>query len=117
MANTITVNNVERGNKQFQGLFREMWTVTATISDQDAVAIGDTITVNMTVPGVALGDMVVGMSLSVDYFDGDGDGAVISASVGSANTVLFTMHADVAQFAADALNDGVIKLLVGRPAW
>jgi hypothetical protein len=117
MANTIVVNKVDRGNKQFQGAFSEMWTVTATISDQDAVAIGDTLAVNMTVPGVALGDMVVGVCLSVDHFDGEGDGAVISASVGSANTVLFTVHADVAQFAADALNNGVIKLLVGRPAW
>jgi hypothetical protein len=117
MANTIAVNKVERGNKQFQGLFSEMWAVTATISDQDAVAIGDTLAVNMTVPGVVLGDMVVGMCLSVDYFDAGGDGAVIRASVGSANTVLFTVHADVAEFAADSLNGGVIKLLVGRPAW
>ena len=117
MANTITVNRVEQGNKQFQGAFSDMWAVTATISDQDAVAIGDTLSVNMTVPGVVLGDMVIGQSLTVDYFDAGGDGAVIGASVGSANTVLFTIHADVAEFAADALNGAVIKLLVGRPSW
>jgi hypothetical protein len=117
MANTITVDRVEQGNKQFQGAFSEMWAVTGTISDQDAVAIGDTLSVNMTVPGVALGDMVIGTSLTVDYFDAGGDGAVIGASVGSANTVLFTIHADVAEFAADALNGATIKILVGRPAW
>ena len=117
MANTITVDRVEQGNKQFQGAFNEMWAVTGTISDQDAVAIGDTLAVNMTVPGVKLGDMVIGTSLSVDYFDTDGDGAVIGASVGSANTVLFTIHADVAEFAADALTGATIKMLIGRPAW
>ena len=117
MANTITVNRVERGNKQFQGAFSDMWAVTATISDQDAVAINDTLSVNLTVPGVALGDMVIGTSLTVDTFDGEGDGAVIRCEVGSANTLLFIVTADKAEFAADALNNGVIKCLVGRPAW
>jgi hypothetical protein len=117
MANTITVTLVERGNKQFQGAFSEMWAVTASIADQDAVAINDTLSVSLTVPGVALGDMVIGQSLTVDAFDAGGDGAVIRAEVGSANTVNFIVHADVAEFAADALNGGVVKILIGRPAW
>jgi len=54
-----------------------MWAVTATVSDQDAVAIGDTLAVGMTVPGVVLGDMVVGTSLTLDSLDAGGDGAVI----------------------------------------
>ena len=117
MANTITVDRVEQGNRQFGGAFSEMWAVTGTVTDQDAVAIGDTLSINMTVPGVALGDMVIGTSLDMDYFDAGGDGAVIGASVGSANTVLFTVHADVAEFAADAITNAKIKILVGRPAW
>jgi len=117
MANTITVDRVEQGTKQFQGAFSEMWAVTGTVVDQDAVAIGDTLAVSMTVPGVALGDMVVGCSLTADYLDAGGDGAVIGASIGSANTVLFTIHADVAEFAADAITGAKIKILVGRPSW
>jgi hypothetical protein len=117
MANTITVSRVEQGNKQFQGVFSEMWGVTATIVDHDAVPLNDTVTINMTVPGVVLGDMVIGMSLNMDSIDGDGDGAVIHAEVGSANTVLFVLHADLAAFAADAITNAVIKLLIGRPAW
>ena len=117
MANSATVSLVEQGTKQLRGAFSEMWTVTATITDQDAVSIGDTMSISLTVPGVVLGDMVIGMSLSVDTFDGDGDGAVIRAEVGSANTVNFIVHADVAQFAADAITNAVVKILVGRPAW
>jgi hypothetical protein len=71
----------------------------------------------MTVPGIALGDRVGGMSLNMDSFDAGGDGAVIRAEVGSANTVNFIVHADVAEFAADAITNAVIKILVGRPAW
>ena len=117
MANTITVNRVERGNKQFQGAFSDMWAITATISDQDAVAIGDTLAVALTIPGVVLGDMVVGHSITVDSLDAGGDGAVIRCEVTAANTVSVLIHADVAEFAADALNNGVIKCLVGRPSW
>ena len=117
MANSATVSLVEQGNKQFGGAFSEMWTVTATITDQDAVAIGDTMSISLTVPGVILGDMVIGMSLNVDSFDAGGDGAVIRAEVGAANTVNFIVHADVAEFAADAITNAVVKILVGRPAW
>ena len=117
MANTITVNRVEQGNAQLQGQFSEMWRVTATIDDQDAVAINDTLSVNMTVPGVALGDMVIGTSLSVDHFDGDGDGATIRCEVGSANTLLLIITADKGEFAADAITGAVIKVLIGRPIW
>ena len=117
MANSATVDRVEQGTSQFQGAFSEMWKVTATITDQDAVAIGDTMSISLTVPGVALGDMVIGMSLNVDSFDAGGDGAVIRAEVGSANTVNFMVHADVAEFAADAITNAVVKILVGRPHW
>ena len=37
--------------------------------------------------------------------------------VTAADTVSMYVHADLAEFAADALNGGVIKLLIGRPVW
>jgi len=117
MANTATVNSVFQAKEQFQGLFNEMWVVTATITDQDAVAITDTMSISLTVPGVVLGDMVIGMSLNVDSFDAGGDGAVIRAEVGSANTVNFIVTADAAEFAADAITNAVVKILIGRPNW
>ena len=116
MANTITVNSVERGTKMLQGAFSDMWFVTATISDQDAVAINDSLGVALAVPGVALGDMVIGQSLTVDTSDGT-DFAIVHCEVSAANVVQFRVHADVGEFAADALNNGVIKVLVGRPSW
>lgn len=117
MANTVTVNRYETGNKQFQGAFSEMWAITAKVDDQDAVAINDTAAITMTVPGVALGDMVIGTSLTLDSFDAGGDGAVIYSQVTAANTVSLVIHADVAEFAADAITGATVKILVGRPAW
>lgn len=117
MANTLAVSAVEQGNKQFQGAFKEMWAVTGSVTDTDAVAIGDTAAINMTVPGIALGDMVIGSSLTADSFDAGGDGAVIRFEVGSANTLTMMIHADVAEFAADSLNGATIKVLIGRPSW
>jgi len=117
MANTLTLNEVKRGRKQFQGFFAsDMWTVKATWADQDAIDANDTLTVTMAVPGVELGDMVVGVSSSVDLSDGT-DQAVLTAAVTAANVVSLYIQADKGEFAADALNNGVIKVLVARPAW
>ena len=117
MANTIALTRIEQGNKQFQGAFSDMWAITASVTDTDAVAIGDTLAITIAVPGVVLGDMVIGMSLTTDTLDAGGDGAVVSAEVSAADVVSFRIHADVAEFAADAINGAVIKILVGRPSW
>ena len=117
MANAATVSTVERGNKQLQGAFSEMWFVTGTITDTDAITASDTISISLTVPGVALGDMVIGSSYTLDTFDGDGDGAIVYGQVTSANTVSLVIHADGTQFAADAMNNAVFKMVVGRPSW
>ena len=118
MANTLTLNSAIRGREQFQGAFHsDMWKVKATIADQDAIADGDTVSVTITVPGVALGDMVIGQSLSVRQWDGTDAYALIQASVSAANTVEVQIYANTAAFAADALNSGVLRLLIGRPAW
>ena len=116
MANTITTNTVTRGSKQFQGAFKEMWLVKATISDTDAIALNDTLALTMTATGVALGDMCIGGSLTLDLSDGT-DQAVATFHVTAANTVTLYLQADLGEFAADALNGAVVKVLVGRPTW
>ena len=57
--------NTRRGNDQFRGIFSDTWVVTATLDAGSLVdAAGETDTV--AVPGVALGDMVLGCSFAVD---------------------------------------------------
>jgi hypothetical protein len=116
MANTVGTPTVVRGVNQFQGAFNEMWEVTVTITDQDAVAINDTVRFSLTVPGVALGDMVIGQSITNDLSDGT-DQCIMSCYVTAANTVVIQVQADVGQYAADDLNNAVVKMLIGRPAW
>ena len=116
MANTITLTRYKRGNMQFQGAFKDMWAITASIDDQDAVAINDTLELSVTVPGVVLGDMVIGVSLTLDLDDGTDQGTV-TGEVTAADTVTVKIQADVGELAADAVTGAVVKILVGRPAW
>ena len=116
MANTLTLNEANRDKKQFNGNFNEQWRVKATVADQDAVAVNDTLAMTMAVPGVALGDLVICGGISVDLSDGT-DQCTITYEVTAADVVTMYVHADVGELAADALNNGVVKVLVGRPAW
>ena len=116
MANTITVSTVERGTNQFQGAFKEMWRVSGSVTDSDAVAATAIGEFDITVDGVALGDMVLGMAFGADFDDGT-DQASPTAYVAAANTVTIQWSADNAEFAADALNGASFKMLIGRPAW
>ena len=72
-----------RGNDQFRGLFSDTWSVTATL-DSASVATGaaGAGTDTVTVPGVVLGDIVIGMSVAVSEA-----GLVRRAYVSAANTV------------------------------
>lgn len=116
MPNTAAVSKFERGAKMFQGAFSDMFLVTITISDQDAVTANDMSIWDLTVTGLALGDMVVGHSFTVDMEDG-ADPAMVDFNVSAANTLTMYLHADATAFDADALNGAVVKVLVGRPAW
>lgn len=116
MANSITTNTVTRGKQQFQGVLNELWTVKGTISDQDSIAIGDTASFDLTVNGVVLGDMVLGISLTNDLSDGV-DQAAVMGIITAANTVTVRVSADAGAYAADDLNGSVVKVLVGRPSW
>jgi len=116
MANTITVSKTVKGRSQFQGLFSQMWTVSGSVTDSDAVsatAIGE---FDITVDGVALGDIVLGFSIAADFDDGT-DQASPTAYVAAANTVTVQVHADDAAFAADFANGAAFKMLIARPSW
>ena len=117
MANTLTLNTATKGRKQFGGAFGDdMWLVKATVTDTDAVALTDTLAMTITVPGVALGDMCIGFSLTMDLSDGT-DQADVSVHVTAANTVTMYVTADKGEFAADALNGAVLKAIIATPSW
>jgi hypothetical protein len=75
-----------RGNDQFRGLFSDTWEVQCTL-DAGSVSSGATDTDTVAVPGVALGDMVIGFSMGVSEA-----GLVKRAYVSAANTVTIVTY-------------------------
>ena len=70
-----------RGNDQFRGLFSDTWSVTATLNASSLLdGAGETNTI--AVPGVALGDLVLSVSMGVDV-----SGISITPYVSAANVV------------------------------
>ena len=119
MANTMAVSKLEQGNQQFQGAFKEMWAVTGTVTDQDAIADDVSVSITLTVPGVALGDMVLGFSFGKSQADANAS-ITASAFVSAANTVILKLtnvDETTDAYDADVLNGGGFKMLIGRPAW
>lgn len=70
-----------RGNDQFRGAYSDTWVVTCTL-DTASLATNTTTTDTIAVPGVALGDMVIGLSTGVSLA-----GLQRSAYVSAANVV------------------------------
>ena len=90
-----------RGNDQFRGLFTDTWDVTCTLNTA-SIATTATDTDTVTVPGVALGDMVIGMSIGVSEA-----GLVRRAYVSAANTVTIATYnptASTVDLASTTLN-------------
>lgn len=83
---TASAVTVRAGNDQFRGLFSDTWLVKATL---DAGSLSDGVgeTDDVTVPGVALGDMVLAASLGVDLV-----GLTVTGYVSAANTVKFRIQ-------------------------
>jgi hypothetical protein len=75
-----------RGNDSFRGLFSDTWAVTCTLN-AGSLADGVGETDDVTVSGVALGDMVIGASLGVDLV-----GLTVTGYVSAANTVKFRIQ-------------------------
>lgn len=109
MAVTNTVAVAQGGPVQLPLLFSQIWTVTATV-DPASVATQVTGTDTITVPGVALGDVVLYFSHTVSQGN-----MSITAYVSAANTVTI-LYANNTAGSID-LATGTAKLVVGRPAF
>ena len=108
---TATVTRVEQGNKQFQGAFSDMWAATLSVNPS-SIAAGAEDIATFTIPGLAVGDMVVGVAAGVNLtVDAD-----VSAFVSAANTLSIRISNVHASVALD-LGSSEWKVLVGRPAW
>jgi hypothetical protein len=95
-----------RGNDQFRGLFTDTWDVACTL-DTVLIATTATTTDTVTVPGVVLGDMVLGMSVGVSEA-----GLVRRAYVSAANTVTIVSYNPTA---GDVnLASTTLQLIIGR---
>jgi hypothetical protein len=102
---------INQGRSQFQGLFSEMWSVSETVDfGNAATGSGTFASAEVTVPGVALGDIVMGISAGVDTVD-----AVIGGAVTAANTVTLTVLNNTA--GAVDLTSTTLKFIVVRPAF
>jgi hypothetical protein len=102
---------VFQGNQQLQGIFNEMWAVTETVNFANAATGSGTFaSVDVAVPNVALGDIVIGVSMGVDTVDG-----VVQGAVTAANVVTLTLLNNSA--GAIDLASTTCKFIVGRPSW
>ena len=97
---------VERGTKQFQGMFQDMWKVTCTL-DAGSLADGAGESDTITVPGVALGDIVLGSSSDVDRA-----GITVTGYVSAANTV--TLRFQNESGGTVDLASSTVRLEIGR---
>ena len=107
MAVTVT-----QSKQQLQGLFNEMWLVKddACNFGNAATGSGTFASLDITVPGVALGDMVFGITVGVDTVDG-----AIAGAVTAANTVTLTLLNNSG--GAIDLASTTCRFVVGRPNW
>lgn len=103
-ASSVSVN---RGKQQFQGMFTEMWTAKGTV-DFAEIADGDEAVDTIAVPGVALGDMVIAVSCSIDVADLN-----LTAAVTAANEVTVQLNNNTG--GAINLGSAVFRVVVGRP--
>ena len=104
---TATSVTVRQSNDQFRGIFNETWVVKATL-DAGSLSDGAGETDDISVPGVALGDMVLGASLGVDLV-----GLTVTGYVSAANTVKFRIQNE--STATVNLASSTLKIVIGRP--
>jgi hypothetical protein len=98
-----------RGNDQFRGLFTDTWFVAATLNSASvATGAAGAATDTVAVPGVLLGDMVIGMSVGVSEA-----GLVRRAYVSAADTV--TIATNNLTGAAVDLASTTVELVIVRP--
>jgi hypothetical protein len=79
-----------QGNDQFRGLFSDTWSVTCTLN-VDSLVDGAGTSDTVAVPGVVLGDIVLGISFAVDLA-----GVTATAYVSAANVVTIRLQNEAA---------------------
>ena len=103
---TATAVVSRRGNDQFRGIFSDTWVVRATL-DAGSLVNGAGETDDVTVAGVALGDMVIGASLGVDLV-----GLTVTGYVSAANTVKFRIQNE--SEATVNLDSATLRIVIAR---
>jgi riboflavin synthase alpha subunit len=103
---TATAVTTRRGNDQFRGIFSDTWVVKATL-DAGSLINGAGETDDVTVAGVALGDMVIGASLGVDLV-----GLTVTGYVSAANTVKFRIQNE--SEATVNLDSATLRIVIAR---
>lgn len=119
MANTFSVTSAGQNRQQLGGAFSEMFLAYGTITDQDAIADDVSVNLDLTIPGVQLGDMVLGISVNKDTGDANAN-VQLSANVTAANTVTLTItnvDETTDAYDADTMNGGTWRIFIGRPNW
>jgi hypothetical protein len=102
-ASSVTV---KQGREQLGGVFSNIWVAKGTI-DFAEILDGDEAADTIAVPGVALGDVVIGVSASVDVAD-----LQVTADVTAANEVTVTVSNSTG--AGVNLASAVFKVVVGK---
>ena len=105
MASATSVSS-RRGNDTFRGIFSDTWLVTATL-DAGSLVDGAGESDTVAVPGVALGDMVLGVSFAVSEA-----GMSVTAYVSAADVV--TIRVQNESGGTVDLASCKIRLVVGR---
>lgn len=108
---TKTVVSVEQSPQQFRGIFGEVWKVKLTVDPASIAAAAEDIA-TFAVPGVALGDMVIGWSSGVDLTVD----AAVAVYVSAADVVSIRISNLHASSALD-LATSTWKVVIGRPVW
>jgi succinyl-CoA synthetase alpha subunit len=106
----MAVTNVaaKRGKQQFQGLYNDIWTVTYDESANIAPTTGIDAVSTVTVPGVALGDLVLAVGCSVSS-----NSMTITANVTAADEVKVTWANNTA--GTITLTTPSVKMVIARP--
>ena len=105
MASATSVTS-RQNNDSFRGIFSDTWLVTATL-DAGSLVDGAGESDTVAVPGVALGDMVLGVSFAVSEA-----GMSVTAYVSAANVV--TIRVQNESGGTVDLASCKIRLVVGR---
>jgi hypothetical protein len=97
-----------RKRMQFQDVFQEVWIYTGTLDlASAATGLGTFASSDITVQGVTLGDVVLGVSMGVDTVD-----SVVTAAVTAANTVTVTLLNNTA--GAVNLASTTVRIMIGK---